>query len=310
MSPSNLLAPLTLAAEADGPHLLITAGVHGDEYEPMLAARQLIQEFDGRLIRGRVTIFPVANRAALDRRCRTAEDALDLARVFPGRADGSITERTAAALATWIQRADYYIDLHTGGSIYKILPLAGYMIGKQPAVLEAQRTMARAFGAPIVWGTAGAAGRSLSVARDADVPAIYVEHGGGDYSQQAVNDLVAGCLNVASTLALTEPVVAAGKVEYLVEDRRPESGHLQKKHPAPIAGLFAPQVQLGHRIHAGDRLGEVIDPLGDDRVPVVADSDGIVLFLRVSPPVAAGDGLGGILPIAAPGEVHYDDDRR
>lgn len=40
--------------------------------------------------------------------------------------------------------------------------------------------MARAFGLPLIWGTDPTLpGRSLSVARDANVPAIYAEYLGG-----------------------------------------------------------------------------------------------------------------------------------
>ena len=34
----------TITGAADGPHLLITGGVHGDEFEPMETARRLIHE--------------------------------------------------------------------------------------------------------------------------------------------------------------------------------------------------------------------------------------------------------------------------
>ena len=36
----------TISGQADGPHLLITAGVHGDEFEPMAAARALLTQLD------------------------------------------------------------------------------------------------------------------------------------------------------------------------------------------------------------------------------------------------------------------------
>ena len=104
--------------EVPGPHLLITAGVHGDEFEPMVAVRRLIEAFDPSALKGRVTLVPLVNEAAFYNRARTAEDGLDLARVCPGNHEGSVTERTAAALSDLIRSADYYIDLHTGGVRY------------------------------------------------------------------------------------------------------------------------------------------------------------------------------------------------
>ena len=301
------LTTTCVRSKATGPHLLITAGVHGDEYEPMLAVRRLVGEFQERLLGGSVTLVPVANENAFARGQRTADDELDLARVCPGRDDGSITEQTAAALSRLIQSADFYIDLHTGGTLYKILPLAGYTLHSNSDVLESQRAMAKAFGLPIVWGTTSRLdGRSLSVARDELVPAIYVEYGGGEFCSAGTEALVAGCLHVAAHLGMIDRVAPTRGVEYFVEDDRADSGRLQVQHPAPISGLFEPRVKLGSVVREGDLLGEVIAPLGEARAPVVAESEGILLFVRVSPSVRKGDGLGGVLPISQPGEARYE----
>ncbi len=80
-----------------------------------------------------------------------------------------MTERTAFALSQLIRVADYYIDLHTGGTKLCVSPMTGYMLHSDSGILEQQRKMARAFNLPIVWGTsASLEGRSLSVARDAE----------------------------------------------------------------------------------------------------------------------------------------------
>jgi predicted deacylase len=299
MDAPSQLAAAGVHGAAPGPHLLITAGVHGDEYEPMVAVRRLIGLLPETLRRGRVTLVPVVNEAAFARGQRTAEDGLDLARVCPGKRQGSITERTAAALAPLIEAADYYVDLHTGGTLYDILPLAGYMLHDDPRVLDAQRQMARRFGLPIVWGTSARLdGRSLSVARDAGVPAIYVEHGGGGGCRAAaVEALVAGCLNVAAGFDMLDRPPLRDRVEHFVEQPEDASGHLQIQHPAPCDGYFEPCAALGDRLQQGDPLGTICDPLGAARTTVTAEATGLLLFLRVAPPVRAGDGLGGLLPI-------------
>ena len=137
--------------------------------------RRLGREIEPRALRGRVTLVPVVNEAAFWRGQRVADDGLDLARTCPGRADGSVTERIAHALSTLIGSADFYIDLHDGGKQLQVLPLAGYMLHPDPQILDRQRAMARAFNLPIVWGTdPRLEGRSLSVAREARVPAPWM----------------------------------------------------------------------------------------------------------------------------------------
>jgi predicted deacylase len=303
------LATRSLAGERDGPHLLITAGVHGDECEPMEAVRQLYHRFLGvnKLQRGRITLVPIVNEPAFRLRQRTAEDSLDLARTCPGRDDGSPTERIAAALSRLIPSADYYIDLHTGGALFDISPLAGYVLHADQTVLDRQREMAQAFSLPIIWGTnPRLEGRSLSVARDAGVPAIYAEYGGGGgWNTGAIAAYVAGCLNVAGRLNLIDHAADAALVQYVVEDNREQSGHLQIQHPAPADGVFEPKVSLGQVVRRGQPLGVVADIWGERPLEVPAAEDGIVLFLRVPPAVAAGDSLGGILPISQPGRVVF-----
>jgi predicted deacylase len=290
------LTPRTIS-HADGPHLLIVAGVHGDEFEPMAAVGRLWRELQSTQVGGRISLLPIVNQPAFLRGQRTAEDGLDLARTMPGRSDGSVTEQVAAALTPLIRQADYLIDLHTGGRLFRILPMAGYMLHADAAVLDAQRAMARAFNLPIIWGTTPQLeGRTLSVARDAGVPAIYVEAGGGaGFDTGAVELCVAGCLNVAGALGLIERESPTCAIEHIVEDARDKSGHLQAQHPAPVSGWYEPLARLGDRIAAGEELGRIANEWGEPLADVPANDGGLVLFQRAVPAVRQGESVGGVL---------------
>jgi len=286
----------------DGPHLLITGGVHGDEFEPMRAIRQLANEVDAETLRGRLTLVPVANEAAFLRGERTAEDELDLARTCPGNPQGSITERTAHALSELIRTADFYIDLHTGGRIMSVWPLVGYKLVPDAKVLEAQRRMARAFNLPVVWGTDyRLQGRTLSVARDANIPSIYAEYlGSGLCNPEGVEAYVEGCLNVMAELEMVDrasfshqPV--ASRIRYEVEDHRENAGHMQIRNPSPQTGFFQPTVRLGQAVTVGAALGEVCDVLGEQRTTVRSRESGVVIVLRTFSRVFEGDALAVIL---------------
>lgn len=293
-----MIATHTIAGDSHGPHLLITAGVHGDEFEPMAAVRRLIQSIDSRGLRGRVTLAPVVNMAAFARAHRMAEDGLDLARTCPGDPQGSVTQRTAHALSQLIRDANLYIDLHTGGAAMSVLPLSGYVLHHDHQVLDTQRRMARAFNLPIIWGTsAELEGRSLSVARDARVPAIYAEyHGPGPCEPAAIEAYEAGCLDVMAAMGMIDRPRPASRVQQIVEDPRSGSGHMQQNNPAPAEGFFEPAVSLGDWVRGGDPLGVlVLDPLGNERLTISARESGMVLVLRTVPSVRKGDSLAVIL---------------
>jgi predicted deacylase len=283
----------------DGPRLLILGGVHGDEFESMVAIRKLIKSIHPGELKGSVVLVPVVNEAAFLRGSRTAEDGLDLARTLPGRIDGSITEQVAYAVSQQIRDADYLIDLHSGGLVMSLLPLAGYMLHPDAHVLDTQRRMARAFNLPLIWGTTPSLnGRTISEARDANVPAIYAEYFGcGLCNPQGVIDYFNGCLNVMGELGMIHRVPPPTRVERVVEDPRPDSGHLQICNPAPMTGYFESAVELGQPIRAGDLIGRISDPLGKEVQEIESTQTGIVILLATFPRVLKGNTVAVILEI-------------
>ena len=302
--PFHHLAYRQFTGVRPGPHLLITAGVHGDEYEPVLTVLRLIREqLKGKISSGTLTLVPVVNQSAFSRATRTGEDGLDLARTCPGRPDGTLTERVAAEISTLIRQADYFVDLHTGGNAYHLAPFAGYMLHPSEAVLSQQRMMAQAFNLPIVWGTTPhLEGRTLSVARDAQVPAIYVEYEGGS-TPQRTEKLRAGCWNVMTRLEMIKDTLPDYEVMYTVEDYREDSGHLQSMHPSPTDGIFEASVSLCEAVTQGQSVGKVYSMLGEPLSTITASEAGVVLLLRAVPSVKQGDALGGVLPITQPGKI-------
>ncbi|MBO9618321.1 MAG: succinylglutamate desuccinylase/aspartoacylase family protein [Niabella sp.] len=285
-----------------GPRVLIVAGVHGDEYEPMLAVMNLRREIQEVLGSGTVTLIAVANESAYRAGTRTGSDALDMARTCPGKQEGTETEVAAFVLSGHIRECDYLIDLHTGGALFELFPLCGYMLHPDKQILKAQRLMAAAFNLPLIWGTdARPEGRTLSVARDSGIPAIYAEYGGGNEVRGSIVDAyVKGCLGVLAHLNMLKADVfnnSNSEVVYQVEDDQPDSGFLQGKMLSAAEGIFIPRVKVGAMVEKGEEWGTVFDPVDGRAHPVFAEASGLVLFVRKYPTVAVGASLGGILKI-------------
>jgi predicted deacylase len=176
------------------------------------------------------------------------------------------------------------------------------MLHPDAAVLAVQRRMAAAFGLPVIWGTdPGLQGRSLSVARDALVPAIYAEYdGGGRCDAAGVQAYVEGCLDVVAELGMIDPRAPSPRsAPLVVEDPRPGSGHMQIHHPSPCEGFFEPVVSLGQRVAEGDVLGTVSDLLGRRVEPIRAAHAGLVIVLRSFARINKGDSAGVVLALDA-----------
>lgn len=290
--------------EFPAPHLLILGGVHGDEPAGVEAAMELIKRFNAITVRGCITVVPIVNPPAWQSQSRCGPDGLDLARTCPGRRDGSPTERIAAAVSRLISESTALVDLHTGGRAMEIFPLAGYMMVRDAAILKQQRRMASTFSMPIIWGTSAELnGRTLSVARDHRIPAIYAENGGAEANPKIVSAYVNGCLSVAAMLGLVDviDVIDATRPSpstdqpIVVEDTSSGSGHLQICQPSPCDGRFEACVALGDEVTAGDPLGSVIATDTRRRVTVEAEKTGKLIALRAISDVQRGDSLGVIL---------------
>ena len=288
-----------IAGNRRGPKVLVCACIHGDEYEGPRALQELARALEPEELQGTLVLAPVVNEGAMyaGKRCHPG-DGKDLARTFPGRADGSVTERIAFTFRTrLLAGADYFVDLHSASSEFRIRPLAGYQM-REGAVQEVQRRMAIAFGVDFVWGTPGLPGRTLSSAGEMNIPAIYVEMPGeGRCRPEDVAFVRRGVLQVLAAVGMRDGTYPADAPAWFVETRETGEGYLQGGHRVTSAGLFFPEVELWQPVEAGQPLGKVYGPAGEILCTVPAEGPGRVVYLRTFPPVAAGDSVAAIAKI-------------
>lgn len=275
-----------------GPALLVTAGVHGSEYSAIDAAIRLGAGLDAALLRGQVLILPLLNPAAFHG--RTAYvcpiDGLNLNRVFPGRVDGSFSERLAFNVSDrLIRRADAFIDMHGGDIPEALVPFTIWPRSGDAGLDARTAALAAAFGQPIVLAsdTASApiAGPTISAGAQYGVPSLIVEDGGAGRLDPASSDrLVDGVRRVLRALGM---VADEGAGEPPTPQRTLDRFLWVR---AGRAGFFRPAVAVGNAVAAGAPLGTVVDMFGAVLDEPRAPADGIVLFLVVSAAMAA-DGL-------------------
>ena len=282
---------LYATGEAEGPTVLVIAGVHGDEYEGIEAIPQILRQVAPDVLSGRLLMVPVCNVPAFEAATRSSPvDGLNLARVFPGDPEGSITRRIAYWLTRkLIEPADYMIDLHSGGVTYDIPTLVGYTHADDERA-QASLAMARAFGAPILWGHPPPLppGRSISAAAESGVPAIYTEARGGGYTRP--DDVACyrdGVLNVMRHLSMLpgEPPAQTSAHHFVGE------GNLDQVVSAPSAGLYRPCVELLDMVVEGQPLCVIENLFGKPMAEIRADRPGVVIMLRRIRKVEVGDGL-------------------
>lgn len=146
----SIMIPLTVVKRGTGPTALLTGGNHGDEYEGPIALFELAQSLSANQVMGRVIIVPAMNFPAFEVGRRTSPiDGGNMNRVFPGRPDGSVTEK----IADYFQRcllplADFVLDIHSGGKTLEFLPFAAAHVLPDKAQQARCVAAMEAFGAP------------------------------------------------------------------------------------------------------------------------------------------------------------------
>ncbi|MGE0118286.1 MAG: N(2)-acetyl-L-2,4-diaminobutanoate deacetylase DoeB [Dongiaceae bacterium] len=145
-----IMIPIAAIKHGEGPTALLTGANHGDEYEGPIALFDLAHELDPARVAGRIIIVPAMNYPAFRAGTRTSPiDRGNLNRAFPGRPDGTATEK----IADYFQRqllplADYVLDIHSGGKTLQFVPFAAAHVLADRAQQEKCVAAMRAFNAP------------------------------------------------------------------------------------------------------------------------------------------------------------------
>jgi predicted deacylase len=285
--------------DRDGPVLSVLGGVHGDELEGVAAVRLLFASLRGERVRGTLRGVAVANELAFAARSRTTpEDGGNLARSFPGRADGGPTERVADLLTrSVIAGSSLLVDLHSAGRDYSMPWFAGWV---DDATESARRAggAAMGFGAPTVWAHDGCGpGRSLSAAMEHGVPAIYVECGGGAaLRRRDVHGYVDGVRRLMVSLGMLDGEAAVPSPVVL----RGGAGDVDASLACSSGGWCMTAVEAGDGVRRGSLVAEIAGPDGTVVEQLTAPVDGTVMMLRRRAEVAAGDSIAmlGPTPVA------------
>ena len=145
-----VMIPVTVIARGDGPTALLTGGNHGDEYEGPVALSNLAQGLTAAEVSGRVIIIPFMNTPAFHAGRRTSPiDKGNLNRSFPGKPDGTVTEKIADYFTrTLLPLADIVLDIHSGGRTLDFLPFAACHVLPDKQLQARCESGMRAFNAP------------------------------------------------------------------------------------------------------------------------------------------------------------------
>lgn len=283
-----------------GPTLALVSGAHGTEYASIIALETLIASLDASQISGTVILVPLVNIASFEQKVPHVNpvDNKSMNRFYPGKADGTQTERASYLLTKdVVDNTDYLIDYHGGDLDESLRPYTYWVISgnkKQDAI---SKQMALAFGLDHIIISEDRP-KDLNATKYLDntaamrgKPTITVEAGyAGTVETDDVAALVQGSRSVMRLLKMLpgEPHFIEHPVwiKSLGEVTSPENG------------IFYPLVKRDTYVEAGRKLGDVTDYFGKVIFEARAPISGIILHICAVPSMKKGDNIANIGVIA------------
>jgi len=283
-----------------GKVLALVSGAHGTEYVSIIAIEKLIAAIDPAQLTGTVILVPLVNIASFEQKVPHVNpiDNKSMNRFYPGKADGTQTERASYLITKQIvDRCDYLIDYHGGDLDESLRPYAYWGPTGHAEQDRISKEMVLAFGLDhiIIWSertTDPAATRYLdNTATVRGRPSIVVEAGhAGTVETDDLNLLVNGTLSTMRALRMLpgEPRVIENPV------------WIEKLSDviADSPGIWYPLVKRGTYVSAGMKLGTITDYFGkiiaEPRAPVT----GVVLHVNAVPSLKKGDNIADLGVVA------------
>jgi predicted deacylase len=292
--------PITVINGAkSGPVLALVAGTHGMEYTPILALQRLKAAIDPATLTGAVIMVHVANMPSYLGRTvyYSPADNKNLNRVFPGKADGTLSERIADVITREvIERATHVVDLHCGDGNESLRPYLYWITTGGAAIAEAGKGMALAFGMDrIVVDRERPSDPQASLylsntAITRGRPALTIESGGmGEIDNESIVRIERGVAGLLKHLKMRaegpEPV------------KDPVMFERSEVLRSNFTGIFYPLVQKGQQVAQGALVGRVTDFHGKTLEEIKAPFAGEVLYVVGTPAMNKGEPVGFIAAV-------------
>jgi len=283
-----------------GPMLALIGGSHGTEYASIIALEKLAQMADPELISGSVVILPLVNPASFQQKVPHLNpvDGKNMNRFYPGKVDGTQTERVSWAITKEVvEKCDYLIDFH-GGDLDENLRRYSYWADTGNASRNAAtRAMVLAFGldhiiiqkpGPITPG--GAVTVTRWAANIGKTP-ITVEAGhSGTVEAEDVDSLIHGTENVMRHLKMLPGTVKPVEHPLWIGSLSTVSAEQE--------GIFYPLVLPEAYVKQGMAIGYITDYFGAKIRDVPSPVNGVVVYIGALPSMKKGDSIGYIGELA------------
>lgn len=281
-------------SKTDGPVVLFSAGIHGDEINGVEIVRQLIAKKINKPQKGTIICIPIINMFGFVNMSRQFPDGRDLNRVFPGSKKGSLASRFAFHILNDIMpEVDYAVDFHSGGASR----FNASQIRLAPNNPEL-KMLADVFNAPFTLYSKNIKGTFRNSSEKLNVKMLLFEGGKSiDINNSIAEDGINGAKRLLHHLTMLDS-------KQHVDNQKLPTIYIEKSSwiRANCSGLLHDNKTIGVFVKKGTVLGTITDPFGNFEHKIKAPNDGYIINANHSPIVYQGDAVYHISKIIGNGE--------
>lgn len=274
-----------LETGVEGPKLVITANIHGDECIGFAVVVALLERLPTLLKKGEVALYPSLNPTGLRRMMRTyPEDGQDLNRLFPGDSQGSASQRHVHTIWSSIEqyKPDLLFDLHTDSPLsipYVILDRKVSAKATEQTLEEMER-LAQKSGLTVVWEYRTPDYRRYQLEKSLSgtalnrlgIPSLTLEVGPRSFMDRKAVEI--------ATDAVLAMMSAKGMLKEDIQSKHIPVAGVWYRGNGPIAhhaGVFVPSVSAGARVERNQLLGKIYSPTGAELEEIRSHFPALVL---------------------------------
>jgi len=269
-------------AKAEGPVVLLMAGLHGDEINGVEIIRRIIRKKFNEPSCGTIICLPVFNIFGFLNMKRELPDGRDLNRSFPGSKSGSLASQFAYHFMKEIApHVDFVIDFHTGAAQRSNFPQIRCVLEDEVSV-----ELAHIFNPPFILNSSYISKTIRESMMDRGKRILLFEGGkANNIDEHVVEEGINGVKRFLSHLGMRSFKIDISK------DRSPIVLSESKWMRSPNSGMFQAMVKNGTEVQKGDTIAIVTDPYGKYEKKVNASMSGFVICVNESPVVYKGDAI-------------------
>ncbi len=271
-----------------GPTLLLEACCHGDETEGSLAVVKIMNQIKPEELSGTIIGVPVLNIRAYESGTRGNPDErynYDMNRLFPGLANGSISQRFVHVYFTQlVKHMDYVVSLHGGGGLFYLINRI--MVSDDPKSIELGKAVGptwkllhESHHPNTLLNSCGAEG----------IPAVILELGGSnnrmpDTLDQNVDTFIHAIVNVMRYINMFD-----GEHESAGEWGVLKGTNIRCGYGGLI--ITTEKCRIKQEVKEGDHLASIVDLFGNELEKILSPQDGTILGVPASPVAYPGNNI-------------------